>query len=57
MTLNENSIDASFKISNTTAGSDAIADAMDALAQGGGGVRAFDILTRAMQDKLEDKHG
>lgn len=35
----------------------AIADAMDALAQGGGGVRAFDTLARAMQDKLEDKHG
>jgi phage head maturation protease len=34
MTLNENSIDASFKISNTTAGSDAIAEAMDGLRDG-----------------------
>jgi HK97 family phage major capsid protein len=34
MTLNEDSIDASFKISNTTAGSDAIAEAMDGLRDG-----------------------
>jgi len=34
MTLNENSIEASFKISNTTAGSDAIAEAMDGLRDG-----------------------
>ena len=34
MTLNDNSIDASFKISNTTAGSDAIAEAMDGLRDG-----------------------
>jgi HK97 family phage major capsid protein len=34
MTLSENSIDASFKISNTTAGSDAIAEAMDGLRDG-----------------------
>ena len=34
MTVNENSIDASFKISNTTAGSDAIAEAMDGLRDG-----------------------
>ena len=34
MTLNEDSIDASFKISNTTAGTDAIAEAMDGLRDG-----------------------
>ncbi len=34
MTLNENSIDAVFKISNTTAGSDSIAEAMDGLRDG-----------------------
>ena len=34
MTLNEDSIDASSKISNTTAGSDAIAEAMDGLRDG-----------------------
>jgi hypothetical protein len=34
MTLNDNSIEASFKISNTTAGSDAIAEAMDGLRDG-----------------------
>ena len=34
MTLNEDSIDAVFKISNTTAGSDSIAEAMDGLRDG-----------------------
>ena len=50
MTLNEDSIDAVFKISNTTAGSDSIAEAMDGLRDG------FSI-ELAVEDYIMQKDG